>query len=86
MVDAYYPMFVYMGDTHINVFKAYPHLFTYSTIVVECTFIGDEAEVRERADRDGHIHWFVLCLLSLRLNTGTIWNPMCLLIHTSNLF
>lgn len=55
--DSFHPLFVFMGDTHITVFKQNPGLFNYPTIVVECTFIKDEAEVRERADRDGHIHW-----------------------------
>lgn len=57
--EYFHPLFVFMGDTHINALKQNPQLFNYPTIVVECTFIGDEAEVRERADRDGHIHWYV---------------------------
>jgi ribonuclease Z len=53
----YHPLFVYMGDTHIDVFKKNPFIFNYPTIIVECTFLGDDPELKQRAERDGHIIW-----------------------------
>jgi len=51
------PLFVYLGDTHIDIFKKYPEILNYPTVIVECTFIHQEPGIAERANRDGHIHW-----------------------------
>jgi len=55
------PLFVFMGDTSIEVFERNPMLFDYPTIITECTFVPDASENLEqmlaRCQRDGHIHW-----------------------------
>ncbi|MBO2450407.1 hypothetical protein J4573_25115 [Actinomadura barringtoniae] len=49
------PLFVFMGDTHVNVFERSPWVLDYPVVVTECTFL-DDAEL-ERADRVGHTVW-----------------------------
>jgi len=86
--ELYYKgLFVYLGDTHIDVFKNNPILFDYPVIIVECTFLFNEIEVIEKANRDGHIHWndlkpiitshptisFVLIHFSLRYTESEIF-------------
>jgi len=53
----YRPLFVYLGDTHIGVFKKHPEILKFPTVIVECTFFHQEPGIQERAERDGHIHW-----------------------------
>ncbi len=49
------PLFVFLGDTHVNVFERNPWLFDYPVLITECTYL-DEIQ-RERADRVGHTVW-----------------------------
>jgi len=53
----YKPLFVYLGDTDIVVFKQNPSVLEYPIIIVECTFLYNDIEVIEKAKKDGHIHW-----------------------------
>jgi len=85
--DWYKPLFVYLGDTHIDVFKKNNMLTTYPIIIVECTFLYDDPEVVARANANGHIHWndlknvilenpqvtFVLIHFSLRYSEKNIF-------------
>eukprot|EP01124_Arcella_intermedia_P029553 TRINITY_DN6283_c0_g1_i1.p1 TRINITY_DN6283_c0_g1~~TRINITY_DN6283_c0_g1_i1.p1 ORF type:complete len:398 (+),score=69.70 TRINITY_DN6283_c0_g1_i1:18-1211(+) len=58
--DWYKPLFVYLGDTHTDVFEKNPDLFTYPTIIVECTFLEDDPALISRARDNGHVHWNLL--------------------------
>ncbi|MDG4786107.1 MBL fold metallo-hydrolase [Micromonospora sp. WMMD1102] len=49
------PMFAFLGDTHVNVFRRNPWLFDYPVIITECTYLDDTQ--RGRADRVGHTVW-----------------------------
>jgi len=51
------PLFVYVGDTSIEVFTENPQLFNYPTIIIECTFLDLGEGIEERCARDGHIAW-----------------------------
>jgi ribonuclease Z len=56
--DAFVPLFVYLGDTHINTLeKKKDIIFKYPIIIVECTFIRKDQDIEIRANRDGHIIW-----------------------------
>ena len=55
--ESFVPLFTYLGDTSIEIFEKYPQIFSYPTIIVECTFLKHESFVDERCQRDGHIAW-----------------------------
>jgi ribonuclease Z len=48
------PLFCVMGDTTHAVF-ADPSVFSYRTIIVECTFLADKD--MKHAKKDKHMHW-----------------------------
>lgn len=86
--EAYFPWFVYMGDTHISALEKKKEIFDYPVIIIECTFIKSDPEILRRADRDGHIIWdqlkkyvlafpqitFVLIHWSLRYTEAEIYD------------
>ncbi|MCP4138525.1 MAG: hypothetical protein GY754_46635 [bacterium] len=49
------PVFVYMGDTHPDVYADNPQVFDYPVIITECTFLYDTE--LETARRLGHTVW-----------------------------
>lgn len=49
------PTLAYVCDTSINVFKDNPSLLSYKTIIIECTFLKDEHNMR--AEETLHISW-----------------------------
>ena len=57
MTDYYIKLFVYVGDTNINVFKTSPMILTYPIIIIECTFLYEKDRSLEQLKRDGHINW-----------------------------
>jgi len=74
----YKPLFVYIGDTDIDVFTQNPIIFQYPNIIVECTFLYNEQEVILKAKKDGHIHWNDLKPIIISNPTNTF-----ILIHFS---
>ena len=53
-----HPHLAYLGDTSMRVFLNHPEILTYSTILMECTFLLPEDQVEAR--RKKHIHWLFL--------------------------
>lgn len=49
------PRFIYIGDTTEKVFEMDPDIFSYKSIIVECTFIEDDD--LDNANRTKHCHW-----------------------------
>lgn len=49
------PLFAFLGDTHVDVFHQHPWLFSYPTIITECTYLHDTEETR--ANEKGHTVW-----------------------------
>ena len=49
------PLFVFMGDTHPDVFGRNPWLFEFPVVITECTYLYDSE--LERASRVGHTVW-----------------------------
>jgi len=52
--------FCYLGDTHISIFEKNPEILKFPVVIVECTFLSDDADIIARCDRDGHIYWKAL--------------------------
>eukprot|EP01084_Bolivina_argentea_P135460 238676_1 len=57
MEEYYLRLFVYVGDTNINVFKTTPMILEYPIVIIECTFLYDKDRSFEQLEKDGHINW-----------------------------
>ena len=53
----YLPLFVYVGDTNIDVLTSSPKILKYPIIIIECTFLNDSDKSIELLKKDGHINW-----------------------------
>ena len=53
----YLPLFVYVGDTNIDVFNSSSNILKYPVIIIECTFLNDGDKSNEQLKKDGHINW-----------------------------
>lgn len=54
--DVLIKLFVYLGDTSIDVFDQ-SMILSYPYVIVECTFLFDGDGIEDRCKRDGHIVW-----------------------------
>ena len=51
------PLFVYVGDTSIDIFDTSPEILKFPIIIIECTFLRDADKSAEKLKSDGHINW-----------------------------